>query len=82
MHEYAKKKKSRTRRAAWFHGHSHALSLYKYLYINIYCLLSLQKYLYIDTKYIIFILDTYTMRKNAKMKKSARLDLTTTSPWF
>jgi len=52
MREYAKFKKCTTRWAARFHGHSHALSLYKYLYINKY--------------YSMFILGTFTMREYAK----------------
>ena len=52
MREYAKFMKSRTRRAARFHGRSRALSLYTYLYINKY--------------YTMFILGTFIMREYAK----------------
>jgi len=56
MHEYVK---GMTCQAAWFPDHSHALPLYKYLYI--------------DNKYIIFILGTFTMCEYAKKKKSTTL---------
>ena len=49
MREYVKKS---TCRAAWFPGHSRALSLYRYLYT--------------DEEYIIFILGTFTMHEYAK----------------